>query len=250
VTERTNARSSAGFVSLVGAGPGHPDYLTLRGAAALARAEVVVYDALLDPSFRDRFPTAAEAHFVGKRCGRHSATQAEINDRLVAEARRGRRVVRLKGGDPGIFGRLGDELSALRQAGIPYEIIPGVSSLTAGAALAGFPLTLRGTASEILIVNGHDLGKPDYDFRSLAAFAGTVVVFMGAAALSTLAAGLLGAGAARDRPLVLVEGASMADQRIVGATLREVAEGKVERKTDKPGIIYVGRVAASIATDR
>jgi len=237
--------SNSGFVSLVGAGPGHPDYLTLRGATALARAEVIVYDALLDPSFRDRFPASAKAHFVGKRCGHHSATQAEINALLVSEARRGRRVVRLKGGDPGIFGRLGDELSALIEAGIPHEIIPGVSALTAGAALAGFPLTLRGTACEILIINGHDIGKPDYDFRPLAAFAGTLVVFMGAAALSTLAAGMLAAGAAQDRPVTLVEGASMADQRIVRATLTEAAEGRVVRKTDKPGIIYVGQVAAT-----
>jgi uroporphyrin-III C-methyltransferase len=249
VTEPTTAQIATGFVSLVGAGPGHPDYLTLRGAAALARAHVVVYDALLDPSFRDHFPASAEAHFVGKRCGNHSVTQAEIDDRLVAEARRGRRVVRLKGGDPGIFGRLGDELTALRAAGIPYEIIPGVSSLTAGAALAGFPLTLRGSVGEILIINGHDLGKPDYDFRPLAVFAGTVVVFMGAAALATLVAGLLAAGAAAERPLALVEGASMADQHIVAATLGEVAQGKVARKTDKPGIIYVGQVAASIAAD-
>jgi uroporphyrin-III C-methyltransferase len=232
-----------GFVSLVGAGPGHPDHLTLRGAAALARAEVVVYDALLDPSFGERFPIGAETRFMGKRSGCHSATQAEINALLVSEARRGRRVVRLKGGDPGIFGRLGDELSELRAAGIPHEIIPGVSALTAGAAAAGFSLTLRGTASEVLIINGHDLRRPDYDFRPLAAFPGTLVVFMGAAVLSTLAAGLLAAGAANDRPITLVEGVSMDDQRIVAATLTEVSEGKVGRETDKPGIIYVGSVA-------
>jgi uroporphyrin-III C-methyltransferase len=242
-------QAGVGFVSLVGAGPGHPDHLTLRGAAALARAEVVVYDALLDPSFRDRFPVGAGEHFVGKRCGHHGATQVEINALLVSEARRGRRVVRLKGGDPGIFGRLGDELSALRAANIRYEIIPGVSALTAGAALAGFPLTLRGTASEILVINGHDLGKPDYDFRPLAAFAGTLVVFMGAATFSTLAAGLLAAGAAHDRPVTLVEGASMADQRIVAATLLEVAEGEVARETDKPGIIYIGQVAVPVRAD-
>jgi uroporphyrin-III C-methyltransferase len=234
-----------GFVSLIGAGPGNPDNLTLRGAAALARAEVVVYDALLEPSFREYFPAGAEQHFVGKRCGKHSSTQDEINALLVAQAKRGRRVARLKGGDAGIFGRLGEELSALRAAGVPFEVVPGVSALTAGAAAAGFPLTLRGTAREVLIVNGHDMHRPGYDFRPLRDFDGTLVIFMGAAMLSTLARGLLGAGANPAAPLAFVEGVATAGEHVAFSTLGEAAQGKVSRKTDKPGIIYVGRVAAS-----
>lgn len=233
-----------GFVSLIGAGPGHPEYLTLRGAAALARAQVVVYDALLEASFVERFPPGAARHFVGKRCGKHSSTQNEINALLIAQAKLGRRVARLKGGDAGIFGRLGDELAALREAAIPFEIIPGVSALTAGAAEAGFPLTLRGIAREVLIVNGQDLRRPSYDFRPLVSFHGTLVVFMGAAMLSTLAQGLLAAGADPALPLAFVEGAGTANQHVASSTVGETAQGKVSRKTDKPGIIYVGHVAA------
>ncbi len=233
-----------GFVSLIGAGPGHPDHLTLRGAAALARADVVVYDALLEASFVERFPPGAAQHFVGKRCGKHSSTQDEINALLIAEAKLGRRVARLKGGDAGIFGRLGDELAALRAAAIPYEIIPGVSALTAGAAGAGFPLTLRGIAREVLIINGQDIRRPGYDFRPLVSFHGTVVVFMAAAILSTLAQGLLTAGEDPSLPLAFVEGAGTASQHVTFSTVGEAAQGKVLRKTDKPGIIYIGHVAS------
>jgi uroporphyrin-III C-methyltransferase len=219
--------------------------LTLRGAAALARADVVVYDALLEPSFCERFPPGATQHFVGKRCGKHSSTQNEINALLIGEAKRGRRVARLKGGDAGIFGRLGDELAALCEAAIPFEIIPGVSALTAGAAAAGFPLTLRGIAREILIVNGQDMGQPSYDFLPLVSFHGTLVIFMGAALLSTLALGLLTSGADPALPLAFVEGAGTASQHVALSSLGEAARGKVSRKTDKPGIIYIGHVAVS-----
>ncbi|MGO9291973.1 MAG: uroporphyrinogen-III C-methyltransferase, partial [Polyangia bacterium] len=143
--------SKIGFVSLVGAGPGHPDYLTVKGARVLAQAEVIVYDALISDEFRTLFPANSEIHFVGKRCGKHSTSQEEICALLVNGARRGKRVVRLKGGDTGLFSRAGEEILALRAAGVSFEIIPGVSSVFAGAAAALFSPTHRGLSNRLVV---------------------------------------------------------------------------------------------------
>ncbi|MGC9985352.1 MAG: uroporphyrinogen-III C-methyltransferase [Polyangia bacterium] len=213
-----------GFVSLVGAGPGHPDYLTVKGARVLAQAEVIVYDALISEEFRTLFPVGAEIRFVGKRCGKHSTSQEEICALLVNGAQQGKRVVRLKGGDPGLFSRGGEEILALRAAGIPFEIVPGVSSVFAGAAAAFFSPTHRGLSNRLVVFDG--------------------VVLMGSRQIERLAAGLIGAGASPEVPIVLVENATLVDEHVAVATLARAAAGELVPRTDGPGIIYVGAAVA------
>jgi len=236
-----------GFVSLVGAGPGHPDYLTIKGARVLAAAEVIVYDALISQEFLTLFPKDAEVHFVGKRAGLHSATQDQICALLLDAAQRGKRVVRLKGGDPGLFSREGEELQALRDADIPFEIIPGVSSLFAGAAVAGFSLTLRGISNRVVVFDGHALKHEDFDFRPLLAHQGTTVVLMGSREIERLARGLMSVGASPDLPIALVESATFSDQHVTLSSLEAAAQGALLPVTDGPGIIYVGRAVAPAA---
>jgi uroporphyrin-III C-methyltransferase len=231
-----------GFVSLVGAGPGDADHLTVRGLRVLGAAEVVVYDALLADNFQALFPVGAERCFVGKRAGLHSVSQEHICELLVKHGRAGRRVVRLKGGDAGVFGHLSEEIAALADAGISYEIVPGVSSITAGAACAGFPLTSRGVSASILVVDGHSVAARG-DIGSLAQHSGTLVVLMASRSIATIAAGLIAAGAPATRPLALVEGASFRQQQIFFSSLGEAAAGHVQPTTQLPGIVYIGDVA-------
>ncbi|MBL8992962.1 MAG: uroporphyrinogen-III C-methyltransferase, partial [Spirochaetia bacterium] len=177
-----------GFASIVGAGPGHPDFLTLRGLRVLEKAEVILRDALLDESFAELFPANAEVIFVGKRNANHAMPQAEIQNLLIQKAREGKRVVRLKGGDPFVYGRGGEEVLALREAGIDFELIPGLSSVNAAAGLSGIPLTQRGLAREVLILEGKSLlENPDFDFEKMAGPETTVAIFMGSLSLEALA---------------------------------------------------------------
>jgi uroporphyrin-III C-methyltransferase len=233
-----------GFVSLVGAGPGHPDYLTIKGARVLTAAQAIVYDALISEEFLAMFPRDAEVHYVGKRAGRHSVTQDEIISLLLDAARRGKRVVRLKGGDPGLFSRGGEEILALQQAGIAFEIVPGVSSMMAGAAMAGFSITVRGLSNRVVVFDGHALRHQDFDFRPLLAHQGTTVVLMGSREIARLAKGLMGVGAESDLPIALVESATFPDQHVSVSTLAEAAQDRLVPVTDGPGIIYVGRAVA------
>ncbi len=228
-----------GFVSLVGAGPGHPDHLTLRGLRALQAAEVILYDALLDPAYLDIFPAGARALHVGKRCGDHAMTQEAINAALVAEARRGARVVRLKGGDPFLFGRGGEEALALREAGIPFEVIPGLSALNGAAAGAGIPLTHRGLARELRVIEGHG-PRSEEEWAELASFRGTLALFMASRSLPAIAASLLGAGADPRWPVALVENACTGRQRVSRACLGEAALGALPPLTEGPGLGLMG----------
>ena len=236
--------SKIGFVSLVGAGPGHPDYLTVKGARVLGQAEVIVYDALISDEFRALFPANSEIHFVGKRCGRHSTSQEQICALLVEGAQRGKRVVRLKGGDPGLFSRGGEEILALRAAGVSFEIIPGVSSVFAGAAAALFSPTHRGLSNRLLVFDGHALRHDDFDFRPLLAHQATTVVLMGSRQVERLAAGLIGAGASPELPIALVENATLVDEHVAVSTLARAAAGDLVPRSDGPGIIYVGAAVA------
>ena len=174
----TRPQAERGFVSLVGAGPGDPDLLTRKAAERLAEADLVLYDALVDPATLALAPTAQRI-FVGKRAGRPQVRQEFIHWLMVRAARAGKRVVRLKGGDPFVFGRGGEEALALAAAGIPFEVVPGVSSAIAAAALAGIPVTHRGMASGFVVVSGHaeDAYRPMLE--SLAPHSATVVVMMG-----------------------------------------------------------------------
>ncbi len=234
------APSHPGFVSLVGAGPGHPDLITVRGLRALAAAEVILPDALLDPSFAELFPQAAQIIPVGKRCGKASARQSDIHRLLIEHARAGRRVVRLKGGDPLIFARGSEEALALEAAGIPFEVIPGVSALQAAAAGVGFPLTHRGVSRRITVLEGHHLPDSEAAWRDLAAVGGTLAVYMGTRTLRDLAQRLLDHGAAPELPVVLVEQAQCPGQISTFSTLAHAAAGALRPRTDGPGIIVIG----------
>jgi uroporphyrin-III C-methyltransferase len=233
-----------GFVWLVGAGPGHPDFLTLRGLRVLQAAEVILYDALLDAAYLALFPAKAEAIYAGKRCGDHSLTQDEITALLIARARAGKKVMRLKGGDPFLFGRGGEEALALRNAEIPFEVIPGISALNGVAGAAGIPLTHRGLSREVRILEGHGLLREDRDWNEQARFQGTTVLFMATGELPAIARRLLAHGADPDLLVALVENGCSADQSVRLATLADAAAMRLQCCTDGPGIVYMGPVVA------
>jgi uroporphyrin-III C-methyltransferase len=219
-----------GRVWLVGAGPGDPELITVRGLELLRRCHAVVYDRLVASELVDEAPAGA------LRVGREPLTQAEINRTLVRLARRGLDVVRLKGGDPFLFGRGGEEALALVEAGIPFEVVPGVSSLASVPAAAGIPLTHRGISSQVTIVNGHG----PLDFAALAAARGTLVVFMGLARLADLAARLIEHGRAPSTPAAVIAGGTLPEQRVVLAPLKRIAEAAAD--IEPPALVVVGDV--------
>jgi uroporphyrin-III C-methyltransferase len=227
-------------VALVGAGPGDPGLLTLRAARLLAAAEVVVHDALVGDGVLALIPDAAERIDVGKRPGR-ATPQEMISTLLVELGRQGKRVVRLKGGDPFVFGRGGEEAAALADAGVPFEIVPGITSSVAAPAAAGIPVTHRGVSAAFTVVTGHRrLGEPDVDWRSLAKVGGTIVVLMGVSQRATIAAELMAGGLDATTPVAAIESATT-DAQLVGRwTLDELATAEVH----SPAVIVVGAVAA------
>ena len=228
-------------VHLVGAGPGDPELITLRGARLLEEADVVLYDRLVHPALLERVREEAIRIFVGKRCGKASITQAEINETMIRHARTGQRVVRLKGGDPFIFGRGGEECLELAQAAIPFEVVPGVSSVISVPAFAGIPLTHRNLSSAFTVVSGHWHGDSSpYDWRALAA-APTLVVVMGLRNLAEIASRLMDAGKSPDTPVAVVRAGTVSDQETVTAPLREIAEQA--RTLEPPAVIVIGPVA-------
>ncbi|HJW09013.1 MAG TPA: uroporphyrinogen-III C-methyltransferase [Holophagaceae bacterium] len=246
MTDRSDSfNRAAGFVSLIGAGPGAPELITLRGLRALQQADVVLFDALLEPGFQDLFPHQADAIPVGKRCGGLGTPQSEIFELLLAHAGRGKRVARLKGGDPLIFGRGGEEAQVLEAAGIPFELIPGVSALQGAAAAAGIPLTHRGISREIRVLEGHHLLEPGTDWAGLARSQATLALFMGTRTLKAVARKLLEHGAPEDLPLALVERASCPGQTITLSTLRLAAEGHLCPLTAGPGLVLLGAAAGA-----
>jgi uroporphyrin-III C-methyltransferase len=242
----TPKRKRRGAVSLVGAGPGDPDLLTLRAATHLAEADVVYYDALVDRAVLDRCAPGARLVPVGKRRGAWSVSQEEIESALVQDARAGLCVVRLKGGDPFVFGRGSEEALALVRAGVPFEIVPGLSAGVAVPALAGIPLTHRGLSGSAAFVTAHDLGDGEAAdgvrrrIAHLARGADTLVIFMAGAELDRLRATLLDAGLPAETPAALVESGGTAAQRIVTGTvdgLTWLGEGRGEG----PVLIVIGR---------
>jgi uroporphyrinogen III methyltransferase/synthase len=237
----------SGRVALVGAGPGDPGLMTVRGRALLRRADVVVYDRLVDPRLLDEAPLDALRIFAGKASGAHVLPQARINALLVAHARRGRRVVRLKGGDPFVFGRGGEEAAALAQAGIAYEIVPGVSSAVAVPAYAGVPVTHRGIASSFAVVTGHedeDKAQGAVDWPRLATAVDTLVILMGARSLPRIARALVAGGRRPDTPVALIRwGTTDAQETLVGR-LDEIARLALTARVAPPVVIVVGDVVA------
>jgi uroporphyrin-III C-methyltransferase/precorrin-2 dehydrogenase/sirohydrochlorin ferrochelatase len=237
--------SALGHVSLVGAGPGDPDLLTVRAARRLAEADLVLYDALCARAARALAPEA-RWFYVGKRAGRESIGQEEINRLLVRSARRGLCVVRLKSGDPFVLGRGGEEALALAEAGIPYEVIPGLSSAVAAPALAGIPLTHRGLASAFVVVSGHAQGGYAPVLDGLPPGSATVVVLMGMGARAAIAARLIARGWDPATPAAIVLGAASPEAwRFVGR-LDELASVEAP-PSGAPGLLVVGAVTALAA---
>jgi uroporphyrin-III C-methyltransferase / precorrin-2 dehydrogenase / sirohydrochlorin ferrochelatase len=232
----------AGFVSLVGAGPGDPELLTLRAADRLRKADVVVHDRLVSDAVLDYAGPSAERIDVGKRPGGHGASQPEINALLIELARQGKRVVRLKGGDPFVFGRGGEEALALVEAGVPFEVVPGVSSALAAPAAAGIPVTHRGLSGSVTVLNGHDVDQHDWD--ALARSANTLVFLMGVEHLAEIADRLLSAGRAANEPCALVEWASTPRQRTILCPLGDVAITARAEGLEAPAVLVVGPTVA------
>ena len=236
-----------GSVTLVGAGPGDPGLLTRRGAEALAGAEVVVYDHLVHPRLLELAPAAAERVFAGKSRGRCAMTQEAINELLVQRAREGRRVVRLKGGDPFVFGRGAEEAEALRAAGVPFRVVPGVTAGVGVTAYAGVPITHRDAASAVAFVTGHDDPadpRSRVDWPALARFPGTLVIYMGVGRLRGLCDVLIGHGQAPTTPAALVQWGTLPRQRTVVATLAELPDRVAETGLGPPALVVVGAVVA------
>lgn len=234
-----------GLVSLIGAGPGSPDLLTVRGLRALQKADVILYDALLEEGFQSLFPAGALAIPAGKRCGGLGTTQAEIHELLLEHAWAGRRVARLKGGDPLIFGRGGEEAAFLEAAGIPFELIPGVSALQGAASAAGIPITHRGVSREVRILEGHHLLEAGTDWAELARSKATLAIYMGMRSLKAIARRLLEHGASASLPIALVECASWPGQRTTVSSLRLAAEGHLCPLTDGPGLVLLGTAVSA-----
>jgi len=237
----------SGSVALVGAGPGDPDLITVRGLALLRRADVVVYDRLVDPRLLDEAPLEARRIFAGKASGAHVLSQERINALLVAHARNGQRVVRLKGGDPFVFGRGGEEAEALAAAGIPFEVVPGVSAATAVPAYAGIPVTHRGAASSFAVVTGHeDEGKAEslVEWGRLATAVDTLVILMGARSLPRIARALLEGGRRGDTPVALVRWGTTDAQATLVGRLDEIGELSEAVRLAPPVVIVVGDVVA------
>jgi uroporphyrin-III C-methyltransferase len=237
--------SPVGKVYLVGAGPGDPDLLTVKAQRLIARAAMVLHDDLVPPAIIALTARHAEVASVGKRFGARGATQIEINERMIAGARRGLEVVRLKGGDPGIFGRLAEEIDALEAAGIPYEIVPGITAGIAAAAALGISLTDRRKSARVVVVTNHqaqaDTHADGADWRGLIREDSTLVIYMPGHDFTTLRHQLLAAGCAPDMPSAIVSRASAPDERYRFATVGEL--DKLPR-VDSPSILLVGRAIA------
>ncbi len=235
-----------GRVYLVGAGPGDPGLITLRGAECLAQADIVLYDYLVNPSILSLAPQQAEQICLGKHGVTRIWTQAEINQRLVTEAQAGKRVVRLKGGDPTIFGRIVDECEALNRADVEFEIVPGVTAAVAAGGFAGIPITHREHASAVAFVTGQETEKTSsLDYRKLADFPGTVVIYMGTTTVESWSQAMIEGGRDEETPVALVRHCSNAGQEITRCRLQTVATEIRKAGMRPPVIAIIGEVAAS-----
>lgn len=235
-----------GKVALVGAGPGDPGLLTLRASELLSQADVVLYDRLVGPAVLALIPARTERIYVGKVPGAGRATaQAKIERLMLERACRGELVVRLKGGDPFVFGRGGEEALACRRAGVPFEVVPGVSSAIAAPAYAGIPVTQRGLAQSFAVFTAHaEDPSAGPAFAPAAAGVDTLVFLMGMAGLAGLAHSLISAGRDPEEPAAIVSHATLPAQRVVRATLSGLAEAAAAAKLSPPAVVVVGKVAA------
>jgi len=235
-----------GEVWLVGAGPGDPRLLTVMAIHALRSADTVVHDALVDPRILKLARDGAEIHFAGKRGGRPSPHQRDINELIIAEARKQRRVLRLKGGDPFIFGRGGEEALALVRAAIPYRVVPGLTSGLAALALAGIPATTRETNHTVILAAGHraEDERAARDWEALAATGQPIVLYMALAQLDEIAAALRRGGLSDDTPAVIISHATSDKERIVETRLDRLAEDARAQAIEAPAVILIGANAS------
>jgi len=237
--------NTKGIVYLVGAGPGDAGLLTLRGAELLARADVVIYDALVNQDLLRLAPNSAEIIYGGKRSKDHSIPQDELNQLLVARARQGKTIVRLKGGDPYIFGRGGEEAEELAEAGIPFEVVPGISSISAAPNYAGIPLTHREHCSSFTVITGHEDPTKDessIDWAQIARIPGTKVVLMGLQRIRQIAGTLIANGMAAGTPVGMVCWGTTGQQKSIEGTLGSIADVVEQEKLAAPAVIVIGDV--------
>jgi uroporphyrin-III C-methyltransferase/precorrin-2 dehydrogenase/sirohydrochlorin ferrochelatase len=238
---RRRSLRGVGSVALVGGGPGDPGLITTRGRQLLAEADVVIVDRLAPHNLLDHLDDDVEVIDAGKAPHAHTLTQAQINALLVEHATAGRRVVRLKGGDPFVLGRGSEEAAAWRAAGVPVEVVPGVTSALAVPAAAGIPVTARGVTSRFTVVSGHD---GPLDFAPLAALDGTLLFLMGVSRLREIARELIAHGRSADEPVAVIERGTTPDQRVTLATLDTIADAADARDVRSPAVIVVGDVAS------
>lgn len=241
--EATAKTLAPGQVSLVGAGPGDPELLTLRALRRLSDADVVLYDNLVGPEILALIPLKAAQHYVGKKAARHALPQGEVNAWLVRLAQEGKRVVRLKGGDPFIFGRGGEEMESLMASGIPVEIVPGITAATGCAAFAGIPLTHRDWAQSVIFATGYRKdGLSDLDWPALARPQQTVVFYMGVSAAAGIAEALIAEGRAPETPVAVIYHGTRPDQKVLVASLESVAQMINAEGLKPPALLIVGEV--------
>lgn len=240
-------RLEPGHVWLAGAGPGDVGHLTLHAVSALAQADVVLTDALVGPEILSLLKPEAEVIHAGKRCGKPSAAQAGISAELVAQARLGRRVLRLKGGDPFVFGRGGEEVLALAEAGIPFRVIPGLTSGVAGLAAAFIPATMRGINQAIIFATGHgaESQHATLNWEVMASLGQPIVLYMGAKRIGTIARRLQAGGMASDMPAAMIQGATTPAQTVTVTDLAHIAETASSTDDEEaPALIVIGRIVA------
>jgi uroporphyrin-III C-methyltransferase/precorrin-2 dehydrogenase/sirohydrochlorin ferrochelatase len=237
---------SQGHVSLVGAGPGDAELLTLKAQQRLQQADVIFYDALVDNSILERARRDAEFIYVGKKSSLHSVPQEEIQARLIESAQAGNQVVRLKGGDPFVFGRGGEELQALAEAGISFDVVPGITAAAAAAAYTGVALTHRDYAQSTVFVTGHGQEGGDLDWQALAKTHQTLAIYMGLHQSADIQQQLIKHGRAASTPVAIIENASRPEQRSVGGQLKDLAELIKRHEVHSPAIILVGEVCVQL----
>ena len=234
-----------GFVSLVGAGPGDPGLITVKGRDRIAQADAVVYDRLAHPDLLELAPGSAERIYIGKAYGRHVLEQEELSNLLIFLAAQGKRVVRLKGGDPFVYGRGGEEAAALSAAGIAFEIVPGISSAVAAPAYAGIPVTDRRSASSVAFVSGHkapDDPESTVDWKGLGGCVDTLVILMGTKHYAAIADALVAGGKPASTPVAIVESGTLPEQKTTLSTLGTLDEDLGSDGMVSPAVIVVGEV--------
>ena len=244
-TEPQTLHNNVGEVYIVGAGPGDPELLTFKALRLMQQADIVYYDALVSPQVLDLCRRDADKVFVGKKRNNHAVAQLGINELLVNSAKEGRRVVRLKGGDPFIFGRGGEEIESLRAHGVPYQVVPGITAANAAASYAGIPLTHRDHSQSVRFVTGFlKAGAPNSNFKSFLNTDETVVFYMGLHSLARLTEGLIDAGRSSDTPIAIVSNASMPNQQVLTGTLADIVELQEKNQLPTPALLIMGDVVA------